>query len=62
MTVKPNRLKEKLNAGEIGLGFSVNYLRSPDVAAIANACGYDWIKLDPVITARIGNGGNIRRA
>ena len=46
MTVKPNRLKEKLNAGEIGLGFSVNYLRSPDVAAIANACGYDWIKPD----------------
>jgi 2-keto-3-deoxy-L-rhamnonate aldolase RhmA len=46
MTVKPNKLREKLAAGEIGLGFSVNYLRTPDVAKIANACGYDWIKPD----------------
>lgn len=46
MTVKPNRLKEKLAAGEIGLGFSVNYLRSPDVSKIAKACGFDWIKPD----------------
>jgi 2-keto-3-deoxy-L-rhamnonate aldolase RhmA len=46
MTVKPNKLKQKLAAGELGLGFSVNYLRSPDAAAIAAACGYDWIKPD----------------
>ena len=46
MTVKANMLKQKLMAEEMGLGFSVNYLRSPDVAKIASACGYDWIKPD----------------
>ena len=46
MTVKPNTLKQKLIAGKLGLGFSVNYLRTPDVSKIASACGYDWIKPD----------------
>ena len=46
MTVKLNILKQKLIAGEMGLGFSVNYLRTPDVSKIASVCGYDWIKPD----------------
>lgn len=41
-----NRAKKRLAAGELTLCMGVNQMRSPDVALIAAACGFDAIFID----------------
>ncbi len=41
-----NKAKKKLAAGELTLCMAVNQMRSPDVAVIAAACGFDAIFVD----------------
>lgn len=46
MPVVANRTKEKLAAGELAVGFGVRQARTADTAAIAQACGFDWLFID----------------
>ena len=41
-----NRAKKRLAAGELTLCMGVNQMRSPDVALIAAACGFDAIFIE----------------
>jgi 2-keto-3-deoxy-L-rhamnonate aldolase RhmA len=41
-----NRTKQKLAAGELVLAMAVNQMRTPNVAMIAAACGFDAIYID----------------
>ncbi len=46
MTTLRNPAREKLEAGELALGFTVKLVRSVEVAAAAKAAGFDWLFLD----------------
>ncbi|MGH7152814.1 MAG: HpcH/HpaI aldolase family protein [Acetobacteraceae bacterium] len=46
MTKLRNPAREKLEAGELSIGFSVRLLRTVEVASMAKAAGYDWLFLD----------------
>lgn len=46
MTTLRNPAREKLEAGEMALGFTVKMVRSVEVAGAAKAAGYDWLFLD----------------
>ena len=41
-----NKTKKKLKAGELTLCMAVNQMRTPDVAMIAAACGFDALFVD----------------
>lgn len=45
-TIGPNLAKQKLAANELVLCMGVNQLRTPNVAMIAAACGFDAIYID----------------
>ena len=45
-SVGENRAKRKLAAGELVLCMGVNQMRTPNVAMIASACGFDAIYID----------------
>ena len=42
----PNRMKQKLAQGEIALSMSVRVSRTPDIAVIAEAAGFDALFID----------------
>ncbi len=42
----PNRAKHKLQAGQLAVGLVLRQARTVDVAAIAAACGFDWLSID----------------
>ncbi|MCL4767110.1 MAG: aldolase [Hyphomicrobiaceae bacterium] len=46
MTLVPNVAKEKLARGALSVGFSLRQARTADIAPIAKACGFDWLKID----------------
>lgn len=46
MAVIENTMKQKLEAGKLAFSFNVVHLRSPSVAGLAEACGYDWLFID----------------
>jgi 2-keto-3-deoxy-L-rhamnonate aldolase RhmA len=46
MSIGTNRAKHKLAAGELVLAMAVNQMRTPNVAMIAAACGFDAIYID----------------
>ena len=46
MTALRNPAREKLEAGELALGFSIKMVRSVEVAGAAKAAGFDWLFLD----------------
>lgn len=41
-----NAARERLDAGELGLGVILRQARTVDIAAIMKSCGYDWLFLD----------------
>jgi len=45
-SVGENRTKRRLAAGELVLRMGVNQMRTPNVAMIAAACGFDAIYID----------------
>jgi 2-keto-3-deoxy-L-rhamnonate aldolase RhmA len=45
-TIGENLAKKKLAAGELVLCFGVNQMRTPNIALIAAACGFDAIYID----------------
>jgi hypothetical protein len=45
-TIGPNIAKQKLAANELVLCLGVNQLRTPNIAMIAAACGFDAIYID----------------
>ena len=45
-TIGENLAKQKLAAGELVLCFGVNQMRTPNIAMIAAACGFDAIYID----------------
>jgi len=45
-TVGENQAKRKLAAGELVLCMGVNQMRTPNIAMIATACGFDAICID----------------
>jgi 2-keto-3-deoxy-L-rhamnonate aldolase RhmA len=46
MTMTPNTAKQKLQAGELSIGFGLRNLRTMDAAKIARASGFDWLFID----------------
>ena len=46
MGLIPNVTKERLEAGEVTIGFSVMHSRTVNIAKIAKSCGYDWLWVD----------------
>lgn len=42
----PNRMKQRLQAGEIALSMSVRISRTPDIAVVAEAAGFDALFID----------------
>jgi 2-keto-3-deoxy-L-rhamnonate aldolase RhmA len=46
MTAVPNQAKRQLQAGQLALGLILRQARTVDIAAIARACGFDWISID----------------
>ena len=41
-----NAARERLEAGELGLGVILRQARTVDIAPIMRSCGYDWLFLD----------------
>src|SRR5215218_5334579 len=41
-----NAARERLDAGELGLGVILRQARTVDIAPIMRSCGYDWLFLD----------------
>jgi 4-hydroxy-2-oxoheptanedioate aldolase len=41
-----NAARERLEAGELGLGVVLRQARTVDIAPIMRSCGYDWLLLD----------------
>lgn len=39
-------MRRRMLAGECTIGFAVRLSRSPEIAAVARACGYDWLLVD----------------
>ncbi len=46
MSIVENTMKQKLEAGELAIGFSVVHWRTVNVAGIAKECGFDWLFID----------------
>jgi len=46
VTLFENRTKQKLDAGELALGFGVHHLRTSATAMLAAATGHDWLFID----------------
>ncbi len=46
MAVLRNAARERLDAGELGLGVILRQARTVDIAPIMRSCGYDWLFLD----------------
>src|ERR1700726_3902835 len=46
MSIGVNRTKQKLAANELVLAMAVNQMRTPNVAMIAAACGFDALYID----------------
>ena len=46
MTILRNPARERLQAGDLALGFTVKLVRSVEVAGAAKAAGFDWLFLD----------------
>ncbi len=46
MSATPNMAKQKLEAGELAVGFGLRSMRTVDAAKIAKACGFDWLFID----------------
>jgi 2-keto-3-deoxy-L-rhamnonate aldolase RhmA len=41
-----NYAKQKLNAGQLTIGFGIRQARTVDIAKIAKTCGFDWLFID----------------
>ena len=46
MAIIPNRMKQSLLEGGTPVSFNVNRMHSPEVAAVAASCGYEWLFID----------------
>ena len=46
MSIVENTMKQKLEAGQLAVGFSVMHWRTVNVAGIAEECGFDWLFID----------------
>lgn len=46
MAVVPNHARHKLDRGGLSLGIGLRQARTPDIAEIAHACGFDWLFVD----------------
>jgi 2-keto-3-deoxy-L-rhamnonate aldolase RhmA len=46
MAAFSNHAKHQLEAGQLALGLILRQARTADIAAIARACGFDWISID----------------
>lgn len=46
MPITENRTKRALAGGRLALGMGLRQARTVDIAAIAGACGYDWLFID----------------
>ena len=46
MAIVPNHAGQRLQRGEVSLGFGVHHLRGSAVGMIAAATGYDWLFID----------------
>jgi 2-keto-3-deoxy-L-rhamnonate aldolase RhmA len=46
MSVIVNHAKKRLEEGELALGIGLRQARTVDIAAIARACGFDWLFID----------------
>lgn len=46
MSITPNVAKQKLQAGELAIGFGLRSTRTTDIAKIAKTCGFDWLFID----------------
>jgi 2-keto-3-deoxy-L-rhamnonate aldolase RhmA len=46
MALIPNRTKQLLSEGRLAMSFGVSRSRTMDIAAIARACGFDWLFID----------------
>jgi 2-keto-3-deoxy-L-rhamnonate aldolase RhmA len=46
MPLAPNLAKQRLQKGELALGFGVHHLRGSAVGMLAAAAGYDWLFID----------------
>ncbi|MGQ0523313.1 MAG: HpcH/HpaI aldolase family protein [Betaproteobacteria bacterium] len=46
MSVIVNHAKKRLEQGELALGIGLRQARTVDIAAIARACGFDWLFID----------------
>lgn len=46
MTITPNTAKQKLQAGDLVIGFGMRSMRTTEVAKIAKTCGFDWLFID----------------
>lgn len=42
----PNKVRERLEAGDLALGFGIRQARTADIGRVAAACGYDWAFID----------------
>lgn len=46
MPIAPNLVRQRLEKGELALGFGVHHLRGSAVGMLAAAAGYDWLFID----------------
>jgi 2-keto-3-deoxy-L-rhamnonate aldolase RhmA len=46
MPIAPNFARQRLQKGELALGFGVHHLRTPAVGMIAASSGFDWLFID----------------
>ena len=46
MPIVPNHARQRMQAGEISLGFGVHHMRGSAVGMMAAATGYDWLFID----------------
>ena len=46
MAVITNHARRRLQDGELSLGIGLRQARTPDIAEIAHACGFDWLFVD----------------
>jgi 2-keto-3-deoxy-L-rhamnonate aldolase RhmA len=46
MPIAPNHVRQRLEKGELALGFGVHHLRGSAVGMLAAASGYDWLFID----------------
>jgi 2-keto-3-deoxy-L-rhamnonate aldolase RhmA len=46
MPIVPNHARRRLEEGGLSLGIGLRQARTPDIAEIAHACGFDWLFVD----------------